>query len=256
MIDHRSALSAPDSLLHRLEALHAQLDLLTRTRDYFIELEKAEALSHLARDLFARGQTTDAIQAYRDLVAHAEAQRGTESAAAFVRRVAEQTWLAGRAVLAKRLLEAAEALSWPASMAPGVSRSEKAAPFRAAFRELIDLQQTCVRLSCCSFDASRQAPSDASSAKERTILPLEVLVQPLTLRFRYHFDGKRQTNRLDKVCLSAAMWAHRRSPNGTLRTSSMCSTSTSGSCATMFRAYSSLPACASRRPLCVALTPT
>ena len=101
MIDHRSALSAPDSLLHRLQALHAQLDLLTRTRDYFVELEKAEALSKLSRDLFARGQTKDAIAAYRDLVGHAERQVGTERARAFVQRVAEQTWLAGRAVLSK-----------------------------------------------------------------------------------------------------------------------------------------------------------
>ena len=101
MIDHRSALSAPDSLLHRLQALHAQLDLLTRTRDYFIELETAEALSKLARDLFARGQTADALGAYRDLVGHAEKQRGAGRAQAFVQRVAEQTWLAGRAVLSK-----------------------------------------------------------------------------------------------------------------------------------------------------------
>jgi RINT-1 / TIP-1 family len=31
------------------------------------------------------------------------------------------------------------------------------------------------------------------------ILPLSNLAHPLVLRFRYHFDGKRQTNRLDKV---------------------------------------------------------
>jgi hypothetical protein len=30
------------------------------------------------------------------------------------------------------------------------------------------------------------------------LLPLETLVQPLHLRFRYHFEGSRQTNRLDK----------------------------------------------------------
>ena len=41
----------------------------------------------------------------------------------------------------RKLLDAAEALSWPAQMASGVSRSHKAEPFRAAFRELVDLQQ-------------------------------------------------------------------------------------------------------------------
>lgn len=30
------------------------------------------------------------------------------------------------------------------------------------------------------------------------LYPLQTLLEPITLRFRYHFDGKRQTNRLDK----------------------------------------------------------
>ena len=32
------------------------------------------------------------------------------------------------------------------------------------------------------------------------LLPLEVMAKPLELRFRYHFDGDKPTNRLDKVC--------------------------------------------------------
>jgi hypothetical protein len=31
------------------------------------------------------------------------------------------------------------------------------------------------------------------------LYPLQALVQPIALRFKYHFDGARQTNRLDKV---------------------------------------------------------
>ncbi len=31
------------------------------------------------------------------------------------------------------------------------------------------------------------------------LLPLEVLAKPLELRFKYHFEGDRPTNRLDKV---------------------------------------------------------
>jgi hypothetical protein len=33
------------------------------------------------------------------------------------------------------------------------------------------------------------------------LLPLEVMVKPLELRFRYHFDGDKPTNRPDKVRL-------------------------------------------------------
>ena len=31
------------------------------------------------------------------------------------------------------------------------------------------------------------------------LLPLEVMVRPLELRFKYHFEGDRPTNRLEKV---------------------------------------------------------
>ena len=31
------------------------------------------------------------------------------------------------------------------------------------------------------------------------LLPLEVMIRPLELRFKYHFDSDRPTNRLDKV---------------------------------------------------------
>jgi len=31
------------------------------------------------------------------------------------------------------------------------------------------------------------------------LLPLEVMAKPLELRFKYHFEGDRPTNRLDKV---------------------------------------------------------
>lgn len=31
------------------------------------------------------------------------------------------------------------------------------------------------------------------------LYPLQALVQPVALRFKYHFDSERETNRLDKV---------------------------------------------------------
>jgi hypothetical protein len=32
-----------------------------------------------------------------------------------------------------------------------------------------------------------------------SLYPLQALVQPIALRFKYHFDGSRQTNKLEKV---------------------------------------------------------
>jgi hypothetical protein len=51
-----------------------------------------------------------------------------------------------------------------------------------------------------------RAPTNATFRRETVqpesprffLFPLETLVQPLHLRFRYHFEGSRQTNRLDK----------------------------------------------------------
>ena len=31
------------------------------------------------------------------------------------------------------------------------------------------------------------------------LYPIQALVQPIALRFRYHFEGLRQTNKLEKV---------------------------------------------------------
>lgn len=47
--------------------------------------------------------------------------------------------------------------------------------------------------------------SSGLQLQETPILsPLEEMVHPLNLRFKYHFSGDRPTNRLDKVSLSAA----------------------------------------------------
>jgi RAD50-interacting protein 1 len=35
--------------------------------------------------------------------------------------------------------------------------------------------------------------------KTDQLLPISIMMEPLTIRFRYHFEGNRPTNRLDKV---------------------------------------------------------
>ena len=37
------------------------------------------------------------------------------------------------------------------------------------------------------------------STSEDALYPLSTLVRPVALRFKFHFEGDRQTNRLDKV---------------------------------------------------------
>lgn len=44
-------------------------------------------------------------------------------------------------------------------------------------------------------------PCSAERINAPKIYPLETLVQPIALRFKYHFEGTRGTNRVDKVRL-------------------------------------------------------
>lgn len=46
------------------------------------------------------------------------------------------------------------------------------------------------------------ASSFFSNEDIQVLLPLEVMVHPLELRFKYHFSGAKPTNRLDKVNFS------------------------------------------------------
>ena len=46
-----------------------------------------------------------------------------------------------------------------------------------------------------------QSVEDQSREESLVLLPLEVMIRPLELRFKYHFEGERPTNKLDKVML-------------------------------------------------------
>ena len=59
------------------------------------------------------------------------------------------------------------------------------------FGRLLGLQEP-------ELEANEEAATDLSTRDPIVLLPIEVLVHPLELRFRYHFDGDRPTNRIDK----------------------------------------------------------
>ena len=51
---------------------------------------------------------------------------------------------------------------------------------------------------------SRKKETETTKHRHEPIvlLPLEAMVKPLELKFKYHFEGDRPTNRLDKVCIN------------------------------------------------------
>ena len=62
-------------------------------------------------------------------------------------------------------------------------------------RKLLELQEPELKAR------DNQDTKKHSTEDQLVLLPLEVMVKPLELRFKYHFEGDRQTNRLDKVSL-------------------------------------------------------
>ena len=60
-------------------------------------------------------------------------------------------------------------------------------------KKLLELQEPELR----AHDDSQLS----SSNKPLVLLPLEIMVKPLELRFKYHFEGERPTNKIEKVIL-------------------------------------------------------
>lgn len=51
--------------------------------------------------------------------------------------------------------------------------------------------------------ASAEVPADNVQRDTIGLYPLVALLRPVALRFQFHFEGTRGTNRLDKVCCKA-----------------------------------------------------
>lgn len=63
-------------------------------------------------------------------------------------------------------------------------------------RKLLELQEP-------ELKAKDSRTADSTKGEEPLVLlPLEVMTKPLELRFKYHFECDRPTNKLDKVSLN------------------------------------------------------
>lgn len=96
--------------------------------------------------------------------------------------------------LCSTLLEAAEKLKWPMKVDYASVAPEDRKVFENAFYNLLKLQTIGEKI--------RDTSKRIASAKEG-LYPLQALVQAVALRFKFHFEGTRQTNRLDKVRILA-----------------------------------------------------
>ncbi|GAA96748.1 uncharacterized protein L969DRAFT_97097 [Mixia osmundae IAM 14324] len=210
IIDHRIKLSSglregtstgsDKTLLEELEELDAKIAQLARAQTYLDVLAKAEKLSLRASSSITTN-TAGALKAYIQLYEYHESLNrvsGKLGASAFVERIVRNTWHRQVDEISIKVLAALEELHWPKPIPP-LERSVATSRLKAAFLDGLKLQRAGERYRLAKttdMDADPKRPSIA--LLEPPVIPIRAMIQPLELRFRYHFDGKRQTNRLDK----------------------------------------------------------
>ncbi|KAI9707564.1 MAG: hypothetical protein M1836_000525 [Candelina mexicana] len=82
-------------------------------------------------------------------------------------------------------------LNWPSKDISVVGAVEN--DWQNGIQNLLELQRPELEAR-----ESEEAKSNIAARDPPALFPLEVMVKPLELRFRYHFDGDRATNRVDK----------------------------------------------------------
>ena len=99
-----------------------------------------------------------------------------------------------------RLAAALKALGWPAEVSLAPDAEGKLDEMRGAIAELLLLQH-CAEGG--AGDVATAAGGEAGGARppgadSKRLWALEPLLDPVLVRFRYHFEGRRETNRRDK----------------------------------------------------------
>ncbi|RKP35856.1 TIP-1 family-domain-containing protein [Dimargaris cristalligena] len=99
-----------------------------------------------------------------------------------------QVWESIRATLVKRYIECLNALEWPKPIKIPAPKSlgAKLDALQHAFADMLLLERP------------RGSTSSATHSPGPVLFAMQTLTRPLVVRFRYHFESPRPTNRLDK----------------------------------------------------------
>ncbi|ORY33806.1 TIP-1 family-domain-containing protein [Naematelia encephala] len=108
-----------------------------------------------------------------------------------IRGVQDKTWIALKDIMSQALLKACIPLKWPLRVQYHDISPTHRRDFENAYKDLLYLQIEGEKL----HGSSTRPPQWYSG---EGLYPLQAMVQPIALRFKYHFQGKRDTNRVDK----------------------------------------------------------
>ncbi|KAJ5439786.1 uncharacterized protein N7458_010784 [Penicillium daleae] len=184
-----------DEAVRRLEKSMERLQRLEISKGYVQLLKEAEELSKEALASISSDPHA-ALKPYARLrsivLSLKEAQPAAEGAAPHLIDYTEKLASALRQQLRKffgdRLQKTLEGLKWPTRE---LNITEKLlAQWRQDVELLIDLQMPELQV--------RDVLDTGHGLEPPVLFPLEEMVHPLDLRFKYHFSGDKPTNRLDK----------------------------------------------------------
>ncbi|KAG5648249.1 hypothetical protein DXG03_006207 [Asterophora parasitica] len=190
------------TLLEDIEALHRNLKELQSVKGYVQVIEHALKLSEASTEQIGGSNVSisalslseyKALQTFVAKVSKAcsTVQDGsgdqTLNLVQFLEKLRDKSWTDIQGTLARSLIASAEKIGWPTAVDYTSASVEDRAAFEHTFRNLLKLQ---------TWGNTIGAPQPKSG--KDGLYPLQALVQPISLRFKYHFEGNRQTNRSDK----------------------------------------------------------
>ncbi|CAG8692606.1 3344_t:CDS:2, partial [Ambispora leptoticha] len=197
-------LKVTESQLENLQATRLELeDALTEhqisigLKDHGNESIESEVISNkqLAKQLVEKS-SQKALVPYTQLAHIARKIRSDsdyqilKNLDGFIRKNLDALWEDMKSKLSKKFQHTLDSLGWPTPLKVPLPNElqEKKTAFTRAFCELLLLQNPTGVEDSDKIVTSELVP----------LFPIQLMAEPLITRFRYHFDTKRPTNRIDK----------------------------------------------------------
>ena len=186
-----------DDAVRKFGSVISKLRRLETAQSYVNLLREAERLGPETRREF-KASPQAALKPYLKIKGLASALKAAQPVAEnaaphlvnYVEKSAQSLWEQMKDAFAQDFEFVLAQIQWPHKDASLDGTLEQ--EWISGVERLLDLQQP-------ELEARARETRDSLTHGQLVLLPLEIMVKPLHLRFKYHFDGDRATNKIDKV---------------------------------------------------------